>query len=79
MSKYPAVANHYSSWGFIVIGTEEMYSWNAFGAGGGDDWVVTGEQLKQIYDDIPADKAALRRKDTAHGQVLYSPDGYVIA
>ena len=21
----------------------------------------------------------MRRKDTAHGQVLYSPDGYVIA
>ncbi|MGN1382779.1 MAG: hypothetical protein ACI4W2_08190 [Eubacterium sp.] len=172
LSKYAAVAKHYASWGFIVIGTEEKYSWNGFGAemcvrylelvneqeriddadnifrgtidfdhvgiaghsqggvgvinavtdtdhkdvyktavalsptnqtladqlmwhydasevhvpillisgaGGGDDWVVTGEQLKAIYDVIPSDKVAMRRKDTAHSQVLYAPDGYVTA
>ncbi len=172
LSKYETVARHYASWGFVVIGTEEKYSWNGFGAemcirylerfnenpkvedkaslfynkidfdnvgivghsqggvgvinaitdtshksiyktavslsptnqtladnlmwnydaskinvpillisgaGGGDDWVVTGEQLNQIYDAIPSDKAAMRRKDTAHNQVLYSPDGYVMA
>lgn len=32
LSKYPAVAEHMASWGFLVIGTEENYSWNAFGA-----------------------------------------------
>ena len=32
LSKYPAVARHLASWGFIVIGTEEDYSWNGFGA-----------------------------------------------
>lgn len=32
LSKYPAVARHLASWGFLVIGTEENYSWNAFGA-----------------------------------------------
>lgn len=32
MSKYSSVAKHFVSWGFIVIGTEENYSWNAFGA-----------------------------------------------
>lgn len=32
LSKYPAVSKHMASWGFIVIGTEENYSWNAFGA-----------------------------------------------
>lgn len=31
-SKYPTVARHLASWGFIVVGTEEDYSWNAFGA-----------------------------------------------
>ena len=31
-SRYPAVAKHLASWGFIVIGTEENYSWNALGA-----------------------------------------------
>lgn len=30
-SKYPTVARHLASWGFIVVGTEEDYSWNAFG------------------------------------------------
>ncbi|WP_299144589.1 hypothetical protein [uncultured Dialister sp.] len=172
LSKYPAVAKHYASWGFIVIGTEEDYSWNAFGAemsirylerwnenekiedtdsifyqkvdfdnvgvaghsqggvgvinavtatehkdvyktavalsptnetlahnlmwdydpteinvpiliisgaGGGDDWVLTGEQLEELYGDISSEKVAMRRKDTAHDQVLYSPDGYVMA
>lgn len=172
LSKYPAVAQHFASWGFIVIGTEETYAWNAFGAemclrylerwneqdkigdtvspfyqkvdldnvgivghsqggvgvinavtntrhkhvykaavalsptnkelahqilwdydatsvdipmmliagaGGGDDWVVTGEQLRAIYDDITADKLMVRRRDTAHNQVLYSANGYVMA
>lgn len=172
VSKYPAVAKHYASWGFIVIGTEENYSWNAFGAemclrylermnenekiedtvspfyqkvdfdrvgvvghsqggvgainavtntehkhvykaavslsptnkelahnllwdydaslvdvpillisgaGGGDDWVVTGEQLESIYNDIPDNKIMVRRSNTAHSEVLYSPDGYVTA
>lgn len=172
MSKYPAVAKHMASWGFIVIGTEENYSWNAFGAemclrylerwndnekigdttsvfyqkvdfdnvgivghsqggvgvinavtdtnhknvyktavslsptnkelahnllwdydaslinipimlisgeGGGDDWVVTGEQLQAIYDDIHSDKLMARRRSTVHGEVLYTANGYVTA
>lgn len=172
LSKYPAMAKHMASWGFIVIGTEENYSWNAFGAemclrylerwdenekigdtasifyrkvdwdrvgvvghsqggvgvinavtdtahkdvyqaavslsptnkelayqllwdydaslihipmllvsgaGGGDDWVVTGEQLQAIYDEIPSVKLMMRRKDTAHNEVLYSANGYVTA
>lgn len=49
------------------------------GAGGGDDWVVTGEQLNEIYDDIKSNKLAMRRKDTPHGQVHYSANGYVTA
>lgn len=49
------------------------------GAGGGDDWVVTGEQLADIYDDICSDKIMLRRKDTVHNEVLYTANGYVTA
>lgn len=172
LSKYPAVARHYASWGFIVVGTDEKNAWNAFGAemsirylerwnenekiedaksifyqkvdfdhvgivghsqggvgvinaitdtthkdiyktavslsptnqelahnlfwdydaskvnipillisgaGGGDDWVVTGEQLEAIYDEIPSEKAMMRRKNTPHNEVLYRPDGYVTA
>lgn len=172
MSKYSSVAKHLASWGFIVIGTEENYSWNAFGAeisirylerfnenetienmksvfyqkvdfnnvgvvghsqggvgvinaltdtthkdiykaavslsptnkelahnlfwdydaslikapimlisgeGGGDDWVVTLEQLKSIYDVISAPKIMVRRKNTPHNEVLYSANGYVVA
>lgn len=45
----------------------------------GDDWVVTGEQLKEIYDDIPSDKVMLRRKETVHNEVLYTANGYVTA
>ena len=173
ISKYPALPRHYASWGFIVIGTEEEYAWNGFGAemsvrhlqrlndterieeeranifyqkvdfdhvgiaghsqggagvlnaitaqehrdiyqaavslsptnkelahalewdydaslvqiptllisgaGGGDDWVVTGEQLERIYRDIPGSKIMARRKATAHNEVLYAADGYVTA
>lgn len=172
MSKYSSVAKHLASWGFIVIGTEENYSWNAFGAeisirylerfnenetientksifyqkvdfnnvgvvghsqggvgvinaltdtthkdnykaavslsptnkelahnlfwdydatmikapimlisgeGGGDDWVVTLEQLKSIYNDISSPKVMVRRKNTPHNEVLYSANGYVVA
>lgn len=172
MSKYSAASKHMASWGFIVIGTEENYSWNAFGAemclrylerwnenekiedtksifyqkvdfsnvgivghsqggvgvinaitdtthknvyktavslsptnkelahnllwdydaslinipimlisgeGGGDDWVVTGEQLQAIYDDIHADKLMARRLNTVHNEVLYTANGYVTA
>ena len=171
-SKSKSVYEHYASWGFIVIATEETYSWNAFGAemcvvhlqrlndnqvingkenifyqkidfdqagiighsqggvgvinaitntehkniyrtavalsptnkelaealewpynaaqitvpimlvsgeGGGDDWVVTGEGLTAIYDDIPGDKVMLRRRNTDHGKTQYSEDGYVTA
>ena len=49
------------------------------GAGGGDDWVVTDEGLKDIYNDIGGSKIKLRRKDTPHGDTLYSEDGYVMA
>ena len=172
LSKYTAVAKHYASWGFIVIGTEEKNAWNAFGAemcirylermhenetvegavssfyqkvdfdrvgivghsqggvgvinaitdtkhrdiykaavslsptnqalahnlfwdydaslidipilliageGGGDDWVITGEQLMALYHDIPGDKVAMRRVSTGHSEVLYKPDGYITA
>lgn len=172
LSKYPAVAKHMASWGFLVIGTEENYSWNAFGAemclrylerwnenekiedtrsifhqkidfnrvgivghsqggvgvinavtdtahknvykaavslsptnkelahnllwdydasliqipimlisgeGGGDDWVVTGEQLQAVYEDIHSGKLMMRRRDTIHNEVLYTANGYVTA
>ena len=49
------------------------------GAGGGDDWVVTGEQLADIYRDVPGGKVMAGRKDTPHGQTLYAADGYVTA
>lgn len=49
------------------------------GASGGDDWVVTGAQLSSIYDDIAGNKIVMRRKDTQHGPMLYSADGYVTA
>lgn len=171
-SKSRHILEHYASWGFIVIGTEETYSWNAFGAemcirhlerlngnesidgkknifyekvdfgnvgiighsqggvsvinaitdtdhkdvfktavslsptnkelaealewpydatkvsipvlvfsgeGGGDDWVITGEQLADLYEDIPSDKVAARRKDAAHGVTSHYEDGYVMA
>lgn len=49
------------------------------GEGGGDDWVVTGEQLESIYNDIADDKIMARRKNTVHNEVLYTPNGYVTA
>lgn len=172
ISKYLSIPEHFASWGFIVIGTEEEYDWSGFsaemcirhlqklndsesigenknifyqkvdfdnvgivghsqggvgvlnaitaqkhadiyktavslsptnkelahnlewdydaalvdtpillivGAGGGDDWVITGEQLQSIYSDIDRNKVMLRRKDTPHNETLYAANGYVTA
>jgi dienelactone hydrolase len=172
LSRYPAVAKHFASWGFIVVGTEENYSWNAFGAemsirylerwnenetiedtrsifyhkvdfgnvgivghsqggigvfnaitetqhkdiyktavslsptnmelahnlmwdydvtkieipimlmsgeGGGDDWVLTLDQLQAIYNNITSSKLMMRRVETVHNEMLYAPNGYVMA
>ena len=49
------------------------------GEGGGDDWVITGEQHGDLYNDISGSKVAMRRKNTPHGETCYSEDGYVIA
>lgn len=49
------------------------------GEGGGDDWVVTGEQLQAIYDDISSSKLMARRLNTAHHEVLFTANGYMIA
>ena len=49
------------------------------GEGGGDDWVVKGEQLAQIYQMISSEKVMMRRKKTGHGETLYAADGYVTA
>ncbi|MGN0231463.1 MAG: hypothetical protein ACI4A8_04530 [Muribaculaceae bacterium] len=172
LSRYSTLARHFASWGFIVIGTEEKYSWNAVcaeiclqylervdkndtidntkslffhkidfghvgivghsqggvgvinaitetehrltykaavslsptnkklandlfwnydeskiqapilllaGEGGGDDWVISSEELDQIYDNIHCCKLKARRRNTVHGETLYTTAGYVVA
>lgn len=49
------------------------------GEGGGDDWVVTGEGLESIYNDIGSPKVMARRLNTPHGETQYKEDGYVTA
>lgn len=49
------------------------------GEGGGDDWVVTGEGLESIYNDISSPKVMARRLNTPHGETQYKEDGYVTA
>lgn len=46
---------------------------------GDNDWVIDGEQLQSLYDQIPAAKWMAQRKGTDHGAMLYSADGYVTA
>lgn len=46
---------------------------------GENDWVVDGEQLQSIFEQIPAAKCMARRKSAEHGEMLYSADGYVTA
>ncbi len=49
------------------------------GEGGGDDWVITLEQLEQLYNHIASDKVMARRVNTPHGITVTSEDGYVMA
>lgn len=48
---------------------------------GDENLVVSGEQLQEIYEDIPgvAFKAMARRNGADHGDVLYFADGYMTA
>ncbi len=61
------------------IGSVNIPIMIASGAGGGDDWVITGDQLLDMYESISSDKIMLRRSNTDHGAMLYSADGYVTA
>lgn len=49
------------------------------GAGGGDDAVITLEDLTSIYDQISRDKVMARRVNTDHGSNATVNDGYVMA
>lgn len=40
---------------------------------------MTGDQLKEIQNRLAGSSAAMRRKDTAHGDMLDAADGYVTA
>ena len=50
LSKFPAVAKHYASWGFIVIGTEEDNAWNAYGAERGIRYLERVNDNEEIGD-----------------------------
>lgn len=56
---------------FLVSGTGNM----------DENMVVSGAQLKEIYDTIPdsVTKVMARRSNTDHGEMLYSADGYMTA
>ena len=49
-SKYPAVMEHLASWGFVVMATEEEYSWNAFGTEMCLRFAIKMNEQKQIHD-----------------------------
>ncbi|HFR3545395.1 TPA: lipase, partial [Streptococcus suis] len=52
------------------------------GTGGGyEDLVVSGKQLTQIYETLPATitKVMARRKEAGHGDMLRLPNGYMVA
>jgi pimeloyl-ACP methyl ester carboxylesterase len=49
------------------------------GAGGGDDFVVNLDGLREIYDSVRSPKLMARRAETPHGETLYSETGYITA
>ncbi len=49
-SKYPAVMEHLASWGFVVMATEEEYSWNAFGTEMCLRFAIKMNEQKQVHD-----------------------------
>lgn len=86
LSKYPAVAlsptnkelAHNLFWDYDA--TLVQIPIMLISAGGdGDDWVVNGEQIQAIYDDIPSEKLMARRQSVVHNEVLYEANGYVTA
>lgn len=49
-SKYPAVMEHLASWGFVVMATEEEYSWNAFGTEMCLRFAIKMNEQEQVHD-----------------------------
>lgn len=49
-SKYPSVMEHLASWGFVVMATEEEYSWNAFGTEMCLRFAIKMNEEKQVHD-----------------------------
>ena len=41
--------------------------------------VIPLEAMIEMYNKVPSSKVMMRRKDTDHGGMLYSTDGYVTA
>lgn len=46
---------------------------------GAENDVITPDGVKGLFDAVGSDKVAALRKDTDHGSMLYSGDGYVTA
>ncbi len=66
-SKYASVLKHLASWGFIVIGTEEEYSWNGFSSEMSlrlaiklnDNKTVEGLKSNPFFSKVDLDKIGL--------------------
>ena len=55
---------------FIIAGTKGDFETKA---------VIPLEAMIEMYNKVPSSKVMMRRKDTDHGGMLYSADGYVMA
>lgn len=55
---------------FMIAGTKGDFETKA---------VIPLEAMIEMYDEVPSSKVMMRRKDTDHGGMLYSADGYVTA
>ena len=55
---------------FIIAGTKGDFETKA---------VIPLEAMIEMYNKVPSSKVMMRRKDTDHGGMLYSADGYVTA
>lgn len=49
-SKYTAVMKHLASWGFVVLATEEEYSWNGFGTEMCLRFAIKMNEQEQVHD-----------------------------
>ena len=81
--KHIGITGHSQGGAGVLTAVSHTKHQNIYIAGTKGDFetkaVIPLEAMIEMYNKVPSSKVMMRRKDTDHGGMLYSADGYVTA